>query len=408
MPRPLVRAIPAFVAAAAILGAGRTRPLAGAEQTLSIEPLPSPASGSSAEPQLTVEGDKTILSWVDMAGPHPAVRFAERTPSGWSDARGVVSGHDLVVNSADVPSVRALADGTLAAHWLQQNGSDPEAYDVRLAWSKDEGRTWTRPVSPHHDATKTMHGFASLFQAPGAGLGVVWLDGRSTNPEAPEGQQGDMSLRAAIYGRDGKQLQDAVVDTRVCECCSTAAAATSDGVVVAYRNRSADEIRDIHVSRLAGDRWNAPTAVHNDGWKITACPINGPAISARGPNVAVAWFNARNSQGQAFAAFSRDGARTFGPPIRVDDKASLGRVGVELVSDAAAVVTWVEFSSQGSQLRARLINRNGTRAPAATIAAMSGTRYPRVARGLKEVLFAWTESSRDSSRVRIARAPLGR
>ena len=28
------------------------------------------------------------------------------------------------------------------------------------------------------DGTKTEHGFASLFQMPGSGFGVVWLDGR--------------------------------------------------------------------------------------------------------------------------------------------------------------------------------------------------------------------------------------
>ena len=44
------------------------------------------------------------------------------------------------------------------------------------------------PVSPHHDGTQTEHGFASLFQAPGAGLGMVWIDGRATRPR--EGNRG--------------------------------------------------------------------------------------------------------------------------------------------------------------------------------------------------------------------------
>ena len=90
-----------------------------------------------------------------------------------------------MVNAADVPSVRALAGGTLVAHWMQENGPDPEAYNLRLAWSTDSGATWSKPVSPHHDGTKTQHGFASLFQAPGAGLGLVWLDGRAADPDRP-------------------------------------------------------------------------------------------------------------------------------------------------------------------------------------------------------------------------------
>ena len=84
-------------------------------------------------------------------------------------------------------------------------------------------------------------------------LGVAWLDGRSTNPEAPEGspEAGNMALRAAVYGPDGKERNETVIAPRVCECCSTAAALTSEGVIVAFRNRSAKEVRDIYVSRFA-------------------------------------------------------------------------------------------------------------------------------------------------------------
>ena len=68
-------------------------------------------------------------------------------------------------------------------------------------------------------------------------------------PDAPEGV-GNMALRAATFDSTGKFLKESVVDPRVCECCPTAAAETSDGVIVAYRNRSAGEVRDIYVARL--------------------------------------------------------------------------------------------------------------------------------------------------------------
>jgi hypothetical protein len=156
---------------------------ADAAWTLTIEPLAAPAGDSSSAPQLTTEGTRTMLSWMERAVPRTLLKFSERTASGWSPAKTVASGNDLVVNAADVPSVRALANGTLAAAWMLANSPDPEAYDLRLAWSSNGGTTWSRPVSPHHDRTETQHGFATLFQAPGAGLGVVWLDGRATNPE---------------------------------------------------------------------------------------------------------------------------------------------------------------------------------------------------------------------------------
>src|SRR5262249_1954566 len=190
-------------------------------------------------PELTADGGgRTILSWMERAGSRASLKFSERTPTGWSAPKTVVSGTDLLVNASDVPSVNALDGGTLIAHWMQENPPDPEAYDLRIAWSKDGGATWSQPVSPHHDGTKTQHGFASLFQAPGAGLGLVWLDGRATDPDAPNAT-GNMSLRAATFSREGKQLRDAALDTRVCDCCATSIAATSAGPLVSYRNRSA-------------------------------------------------------------------------------------------------------------------------------------------------------------------------
>jgi hypothetical protein len=260
-------------------------------------------------------------------------------------------------------------------------------------------------VSPHHDRVQTQHGFASLFQVPGVGLGIVWLDGRAIKPDMPEGA-GNMALRAATFDGAGVQAKEVVVDARVCECCPTAAASTSDGVVVAYRNRSAGEIRDIYVARLVKGQWTQPAAVHHDGWKINGCPVNGPAISAHGRDVAVAWFTAAAGTGRTFIAFSRDAGRTFGAPVRVDDAGSAGRVGVELLDDGTAAVTWVESAAQRSSFMVRRVDRTGGRGPSARIGDSAGTRYPRVARNGADLLFAWTETEGATSRVRTARAAI--
>ena len=128
-----------------------------------------------------------------------------------------------------------------------------------------------------------------------------------------------MSVRFASYGLDWKRSAEMPIDLRVCECCPTSAAVTADGPIVAYRNRSDDETRDIYVSRLENGAWTEPRAVHADGWKINACPVNGPMLSARGRDVAIAWFTARDDQPRTFVAFSQDAGRTFGAPIRLDE-----------------------------------------------------------------------------------------
>jgi hypothetical protein len=193
----------------------------------------------------------------------------------------------------------------------------------------------------------------------------------------------------------------------VCECCQTAAAVTSDGIVVAYRDRSPDEVRDIYVVRSEGDRWSRPVPVHQDGWKINGCPVNGPAISAQGRDVAVAWFTVQNGAGRAFVAFSKDAGRSFGSPIRLDDTASAGRVQVAFLEDRSAAVSWIESGGEAQAFKARRIAADGRRGLALTIAEpISRQQYPRLVRHGNELLFAWVENAAGTTHLQTARAPL--
>lgn len=391
---PAMRCIPVSALALTLLAGACSSP-APAGRSWEAMPLESPAAERSAQPQLTVSDDSAILSWVERSGRTAALRFAERTPGGWSEARTVASGEDWFVNWADVPSVTRLADASLAAHWLQKSGPGTYAYDVRLAFSRDDGRTWSSAVTPHHDGTQTEHGFASLFQAPGAGLGLIWLDGRHTAGGHSSEHGGAMTLRSATFDASGAQLGEVEIDDRVCECCPTSIAMTADGPVAAFRNRTEDEVRDIYVSRLVNGTWTTPAAVHADNWRIPACPVNGPSLAAKDRRVAIAWFTMADGAGQAFAAFSDDSGATFGPPIRVDDQATLGRVDVELLDDGAAAVSWIELVGQEAEFRVRRVTGGGDRGPAVSIAPLSATRssgYPRMARAGAELLFVWTGS----------------
>jgi hypothetical protein len=376
---------------------------------LHVVPLDSPAPAGSALPQLHASSHGVILSWVERVGGRATLAFAQRTASGWSPAQAVASGEGWFVNWADVPSVVRLADGTLAAHWLERNGAGTYAYDVRLAWSRDEGRTWSAPFSPHDDGTQTEHGFASLFEVPGGGLGVAWLDGRSTGGHGGGHGEGAMTLRFAAYDREWRRAADLEIDGRVCDCCPTSVAVTREGPVVAYRDRSDDEVRDIAVSRLAGDSWTVPAPLASDQWQIHACPVNGPALAADGSRVAAAWFTAAGDEPRALAAFSTDAGRSFAAPIRLDDAGSVGRVGVALLRDGSAIASYMEVASGAAELRLRRVTPAGRRGAPVRVAVIDGGRasgYPRLVGHQGELIVAWTEGTGDASRVRTARAHL--
>jgi hypothetical protein len=284
----------------------------------------------------------------------------------------------------------ALADGTLAAHWLVRSGGETYAYDVHIAVSSDGGDNWSEPFIPHRDATETEHGFVSLIPTTEGNFGVLWLDGRNMAGTP----RGAMTLRYATLLPDGELDSEALIDESVCDCCSTDALRTGDGAtLVAYRDRSASEIRDISVSRLSESTWSTPRTVHADNWEIAGCPVNGPAVASQGDLVAVVWFTAAQDTAVVRVAFSRDGGRTFGPPTRVDNGDPMGRVDLVLLDDGSALVSWLERREDRARIFLRRARRSGA-LESTLVAVTSGSRssgFPRMVRLGNEIFLAWTE-----------------
>jgi len=361
--------------------------------TLKIQPLELASQRGSSGAQVSVSKRGVLLSWLETDNDEPALKFAERTATGWTPPVKVASGEDWFITEADTPSVLRLSNGTLVADWMQSSSDEFEASNLRLSYSKDDGKTWSKTFLPHHDGTITQHAFATLFELANGNLGVVWLDGRLT---VKDREHGPMTLRYGAYNAQWAQVSDRGIDVKVCDCCTTSVAMTADGPIAVYRNRTDDEIRDIYVTRYENGGWTAGKTVHDDGWSIHACPVNGPSISANGRNVAVAWFVAKNDQGQAFAAFSNDAGRTWGQQIRLDDAASLGKVEIEMLDDGSAVAAWMEFANQRSQFRVRRIEASGAKSAPVTVAGAAGTGraggVPRMARSGSELVFAWVDT----------------
>ena len=386
------------------------RSVAVTEQPLAIKATQSPTDGDSREPELTpAENGNVIMSWVErLSEKRYALRAAVLQPNGWSETRTVAEGDNWFVNWADFPSVIALNDGTLAAHWLVKSGAGTYAYDVNISTSKDAGRSWTKPLIPHRDNTQTEHGFVSLIPLTDARLGAIWLDGRNmqnmkeTDEHAPAAES--MTLRYATIDRDGNLGDEAQLDERVCECCQTSAAVTSQGPIVVYRDRSATEVRDIYIVRQVNGTWTTPQPVFADNWEINGCPVNGPSVAANGSRVAVAWFSSVADSPQVKIAFSQDAGATFSQPIQVDDGKNVGRVDTLLLPDGSALVCWLAGDVQGGEIKVRRVGPDGTIGPASVIAKTDISRssgFPRMARRGNEVHFAWTEFGKPS-RVRTA------
>jgi tetratricopeptide (TPR) repeat protein len=408
-----VRTAASRISAAASPGAATPAPARDttAPPFAALRPIGTPAADGSLAPQLTASAAGGVyLSWLEPDGATGfRFRIAERRGDTWISRTDIASGAGLFANWADVPSVFAAGNGRIAAHWLEKSAAGGEAYGIRVRTSSDGGASWSDTFTPHRDQSLTEHGFLSFFDAPDAAIGMVWLDGRQTAPGVGHGHGGGATmLRATTLGSAGTLGDDALVDDRVCDCCPTTAVRTARGALVAYRDRSAAEVRDISLARLENGAWKPGGTVHADGWTIPGCPVNGPALASSGDLVAVAWFTAAGDQGRTQVAFSRDGGATFGAPVRADDGVPLGRVDLELLPDGSAIVVWIESSTGHGEVRARRVFADGRRGASAVIAAVGSDRssgYPRVVRSGDELIFTWRTAAPPTIAVAVAAMP---
>jgi hypothetical protein len=395
----------ALLLCALLAGGGQSQQPSGARE------MASPAAAPSGEPNLYAAADgRVYLSWIEKLENRHALKFAVLKQGAWSAPQTIAEGGNWFVNWADFPSLIALPDGSLVAHWLVKSAAQTYAYDVNLSRSGDGGKRWSPGFAPHTDKTPTEHGFVSLLPAGKGRAAVVWLDGRRFHTAAEKSHGGhgsssdEMTLRYAVTDGRGSLAEEAQIDGRVCECCQTSAALTSQGVIVAYRDRSEKEVRDIAVARQVKGRWLAPQIVHKDDWQIDGCPVNGPSIAASGSQVVVAWFTGAKDVAKVNVAFSDDAGATFSEAIQADDGKPLGRVEVLMLPDRTALLVWLESSATGAEIRARRLHANATKGTSFTVAQSNAGRasgFPQVALSKGEVIFAWTQTA-PQPRVKLA------
>lgn len=372
----------------------------------------APAAGPGAStPHLTAAEDGGIwMSWME-PGPDSVwmLRVAHRPLRGaWSAPQTAVRDSLLFVNWADFPSIAVDARGRLIAHFLRRSSAGKYSYGAWVTTSADSGLHWSAPQRLHRDSSATEHGFAALVPQPDGSTFAAWLDGH-----AAHGEHGEMSLGFGIIDSTLRVQRDTMLDLRTCDCCQVAGTRTGGGAVFAYRDRTDTEVRDIAVVRVENGKWTPPAIVHADGWVTSACPVNGPALSARDPGVAIVWFTNARDTAKVQLAFSGDRGATWGTPLHLDDGQPIGRVDVEYLPDGGVLVTWMERTGKGTaEIRARRVAAGGAMSRATVVARSTDARptgFPRIAaaKGLG-VWVTWRELSVPSRlRMALLEVPVG-
>jgi hypothetical protein len=314
-----------------------------------------------------------------------------------------------ILTTHNFPTVAAFNDGTLVVSWLQKNVNISYAYDINIGLSSDSGQTWGSPIEPHNDQSMRPHGFLTLLPTARDEILAVWLDAREYNSQNFGGGSDDaVQLRSTTIGKDGTLSKDTLLDLRACSCCQTSATIAGDGtVLIAYRDRTVDEIRDISIVRRHKDAWSDPVNVHADGCKISGCPVNGPAIDAQATDVVVAWFTGADYIPKVKVAFSENSGVSFGPVFQIDSGNGVGRVSTLMLAAGEALISWVEWTRDGEALiLCRAMKNEGcvARQTITEHAASGSFNFPKLARSGDTIYLAWTQpidAETDFSTIRM-------
>jgi hypothetical protein len=367
----------------------------------------SPAGENSSLPRLYCNGEDLFMSWIEKKDTVSILKYAVFSNDQWNDPVEIISGSDWFVNWADFPSI-AENKGSILTSYLQKSATGTYTYDIKLNLFSKRTNSWKKNFILHDDGTKSEHGFVSILPWNDDRFFVAWLDGRNTIENHNSLKMGNkgMTIRGAFVNSDGLIIDDTELDPLTCDCCQTDAAITNEGIILAYRDRSINEIRDISIVRFhSKNGWSDPQIVGDDNWKIAGCPVNGPSIDAYGNNIVIAWFTAVNENPSVKVAFSDDGGKSFGSPWRVDKGNAIGRVDVEIIDGDNALIVWMEPKNDDTLIQLMQVSSDGTVGLPITIAKTHADRasgFPQLEIVGKEAYVVWTSLENQTTNIKMA------
>lgn len=385
-------------------------PLEPTEPTL--YEIENPTAHNSQFPFLYTDNTgQLLMSWLesDSTENTDILKFSRYSEDGWSTPETITKSKHWFVNWADFPSIIAHGGNPMASHQLGKIPGNTYSYNVNLSLHSSQG--WSDPITPHFDSTATEHGFLSMTPIDNQRLLAIWLDGRRTESRT-DAEYFDlgkaMTLRSAIIDTSGTVTQKELIDDSVCDCCSTSLIMTDQGPVASYRNRTDEEIRDIYVSRYREGQWSTPVAVYQDEWKIGACPVNGPKLSAKDSTLAIAWYTAAGENPVVKVAHSSDYGNTFSEPISINSGSTSGRVDLAVTDASTAYLSEINKKEGESYLTVHRISLDTGEYTSFNVSKIDGSRnngFPQLEVHEGELIFAWTEVAEGSttSSVRTVR-----
>ena len=329
---------------------------------------------SNAQPSLVSGEGSLSLSWISSnEGNKSTLNFSQLKEGKWTNTQTMATGSNWFVNWADFPA-HAINENLILSSYLKKSDSGTYTYDVILSLQKLSGEKVKEDFLLNTDGVKEEHGFVSIIPNHNQGFFITWLDGRNTVDKDLDGYHKPMTIRFAEITNKGDIIDESELDSATCDCCQTSIAVTNKGPVVVYRDRSDKEVRDIYIARKINGIWGVPTPIHNDGWEINGCPVNGPKVASNSNNLAISWFTVSNEKPTVNLSFSKSNGASFGTPIKINDDDAIGRVDVAFLNPQEVLVSYIEGDDVGTYLRIKKVSIDGKVSAPITISKIDGGR----------------------------------
>jgi hypothetical protein len=312
-------------------------------------------------------------------------------------------------------SARVVVGSGNAIHVVWPARRDGQSV-IRYAGSKDLGRTFSPAATVAGSGMPGVRGWPAVTLGYDGGVHLVWLDGRNAPPmqHRPGHVHAQPGARSAARGPTPRQdilhgswkgetsRSERAIQTNVCFCCKTAVATAGEAVYAAFRHIFPGSLRDIAVARSTdnGATFRDLIRVSDDGWKIDACPDDGPAMVADGHGgIHIVWptlvAGETPRKGIFYSTLSGD---VFAPRLRLDSGDSdpaHPQLAADHHTNAAAV--WDERTSGTRRIVFRPVT-NGAAEPPQFFDGNS-VSYPVVAAGEGYWIVLWSVEGSDGRSV---------
>jgi hypothetical protein len=302
---------------------------------------------------------------------------------------------------------RVVMDKTIHVVWPSKDDGRPV---IRYARSTDDGRTFSKAATAAGGGLSGARGWHAAAIGYDGGMHLVWLDGRHAAPHQHEHGKPTPKATAmrqaprqdvfhASWKGDAARAENPVA-ANVCFCCKTAVVASGERVYVAWRHIFPGSIRDIAVARSDdnGVTFGAPARLSEDGWKLDACPDDGPAMAAdTHGGVHVVWptlvAGDPPRKGIFYASRGHDEG-TFTPRLRLDSgEADPSHPQIASDDHGNTAIVWDEHAGGVRRIVLRPVSNGAAQTP--QMFTGEGVSYPVAAAAEGQWIVLWSGQTAD-------------